>query len=169
MTMAIAREKPAHERDADFSLITANFARIALESVAAGLIVMDLAGRIRYMNLAATQLLERTLEQLRGLPWSECLSLIDENTRQLIPDPVGACLASGKTAELSVFTLLTVRDGREIPVEGSVAPFCWLDDDVFGTVMMLRDATPSRNLLRQRPGPALRKDSYREARPTNGR
>jgi hypothetical protein len=44
--------------------------------------------------------------------------------------------------------------GAEIPVEDSVAPFCWMGDDVFGTVMMLRDVAASRNLLRQRLYPA---------------
>jgi PAS domain S-box-containing protein len=152
--MGLVREKTVRERQADFSLVTSNFAQIALESVAAALVVMDLFGRIRYMNLAASQMLGCTLEQTRGLPWSECLRLIDENTRRPIPDPVSACLATREATELGLYALLIDRQGAELPVEGSVAPFCWLDDDIFGTVMMLRDVTPSRNLIRQRFHPA---------------
>jgi PAS domain S-box-containing protein len=151
--MGLAQERDALDHGTEFGLITSNFAHMALESVAAGLIVIDLSGLIRYMNLAASQLLGRTLEQTRGLPWTECLHLIDESTRKAIPDLVGACLASGNPIELGVYALLVGASGAEIPVEGNVAPFCWLDDDVFGTVMVLRDVTPSRKLLRQRSAP----------------
>jgi PAS domain S-box-containing protein len=152
--MDLAQEKDMRDRGAEFSPITSNFAHMALESVAAGLIVIDLSGCIRYMNLAASQLLGRTLEQSRGLPWRECLRLIDENTRKEVPDLVSGCLATGRPIELGVYALLVDARGAEIPVEGNVAPFCWLDDDVFGTVMMLRDVTTSRKHLRQRSTPA---------------
>lgn len=132
------------------SAVSPNFAQIALESVAAALVVTDLTGRIHYMNLAASQMVGYTLKETRGLPWRKYLNIIDEDTHRPIADPVSACLATRRTMQLGLCAVLVDKQGAEIPVEGSVAPFCWMGDDVFGTVMMLHDVTPSRKLIRQR-------------------
>lgn len=148
--MALAQHTDTREATADFTPVTSNFAQIALESIAAALVVTDLAGNVRYMNLAASQMLKLTLEQARGRPWRQCLNVIDENTHAPVPDPVRACLATGKAVQLNLYSLLVDPRGGEIPIDGSVAPFCWLDDDIFGTVIMLRDVTRSRALMRTR-------------------
>jgi hypothetical protein len=64
------------------------------------------------------------------------------------------CLATRKATQIGLYALLIESQGAEIPIEDSVAPFCWMGDDVFGTVMMLRDVTASKNLLRHRLYPA---------------
>lgn len=153
--MALAQNIEPREAAADFSPATSSFAQIAMESVAAALVVTDLAGNVRYMNRAASQISKFTLEQARGLPWRKCLNVIDENTRAPVSDPVHACLTTGKTVQLDLYSSLVDPHGGELPVEGSVAPFCWMDDDVFGTVIVLRDVTRSRALMRMRMVPVV--------------
>ncbi len=153
--MISAGQEAACNREAQGTSDAFDIAGSALESVATGLVVTDLSGHIRYINLLASKMLGRGLAQARGLAWRECLRLVDARTREPIMDPIGACLISGQTTWLGGHILLIDAHGAEIPVEVSVAPFCWLDDDVSGAVLMLRDATRGEKLLRQNFCPGM--------------
>jgi PAS domain S-box-containing protein len=144
--MASVPNVDAREGKTDLSSMSSNVAPTTPEAGATALVVIDLRGRVRHVNLAASQLLGRTVDQMRGLHWQDCLTLVDESTRTVIPDLVCACLTAGKPVQLGADAVLIDSRGAEIPVEGSVAPFRWLDDDVFGTVVMLR---PGSGLRRQ--------------------
>lgn len=119
-------------------------------SDAVALVVTDRAGNVRYMNHAASQMLKLTREEACGLFWRKCVNIIDESTRAPIPNLVRVCLATGKTIQLNPSSVLVDSHGDALTIAGKVTPFCWLDDDVAGTVIMLRHVKPERALKRGR-------------------
>ncbi len=98
-------------------------------------------------------MLKLTREEARGLFWRKCLNIIDESTRAPISDLVRACLAADKTIQLDLSSVLVDSGGDVLAIEGTVAPLCSLDDDVFGAVITLRHVTGSRALVRGRAVP----------------
>ncbi len=112
-------------------------------SDAAALVVTDLGGNVRYMNYAASQMLKLTQEEAWGLFWRKCLNIIAESTRAPISDLVRVCLATDKTIQLDLSSVLVNSHDEALPVEGTVAPFCWLNNDVVGVVFMLKRVTRS--------------------------
>jgi len=109
------------------------------ESDLMALLVLDHAGRIRYLNHAATEMLGVSLEQVRGTAWMNCVNVVESATRTPIRDPVKACLDAGTPKKIGCNAILISPSGRDIPVEVYVEPFPELDDAVIGTVMMFRD------------------------------
>jgi len=72
--------------------------------------------------------------------------LLDEQTRQPLESPVDKVLRKQRVVELANHTLLRARDGHEIPIKDSGAPIRDADGQVYGTVMVFHDVTPSRQV-----------------------
>lgn len=140
--MMPAREALTRESQVETST-TPNCVRMRLDAVAPALIVTDLSGQIRYVNMVASQMLELTSARARGLLWRECLDFIQEQTRAPIADPVCLSLTIGKAVQLGISVVLRDKKGEETPIEGFVAPLCWPHDEIIGAVMTFRGVTPT--------------------------
>lgn len=114
-------------------------APILYESGVTALLVLDLSGRIRYLNHAASEMLGVSLEQARGSAWMNCVNIVDGKTRVPIRYPVGSYLDSGKPAKVGFDAVLISALGMDIPVDVHVEPFAELDDAVIGALVMFRD------------------------------
>jgi diguanylate cyclase (GGDEF)-like protein len=86
----------------------------------------------------------------RGQPLSKVLKLIDETTRQALPDPVSFCLNEGASVRLPGHTLLIHRnEDREFSIEVTVGPIRDRDLQSVGTVLVFHDVTETRGMARR--------------------
>lgn len=138
-----------HQTDLDAFLasLCPNQALLGLDQDA--MIATDARGGIRYLNPAAERLTGFTLDQVHGRPLSSFLTILNESTGLSSDDPVARCLESGSVVALGNHDLIVTRDGDEIPVAGTASPMRNGAGVVVGALLVLRDATPTRLLMRR--------------------
>jgi diguanylate cyclase (GGDEF)-like protein/PAS domain S-box-containing protein len=119
-------------------------AQVTLHSIGDAVISTDAQGNIEYLNPIAETLTGWSLEAARGQALESVFHLIDEQTREPIPNPVTRCLATGHIVGLPHNTLLISRNGQEYPIDNSAAPIRGQDGKVLGGVLVFRDVTEAR-------------------------
>jgi len=113
------------------------------------LVLTDDAGRVRSLNRIASDLCGWPEAEARGTDAAEVLMLVDEATRERLPDPVARTLRSAAPLSLDPSTLLLRRHTRqEFAVEGTAAPVRNAAQRVVGVALALRDVTELRGLTR---------------------
>jgi diguanylate cyclase (GGDEF)-like protein/PAS domain S-box-containing protein len=123
---------------------------LALNSLAEAIIATDKDGRITFINPAAQVLTATEGGAANGKLLEEIVSLVDENDRRLLSDPVHQALTSGAPVNLSRRALLLSRNnGAERSIELSASPIRNADREVVGAVVLLHDVTEMRGLARQ--------------------
>jgi len=115
-----------------------------LASIGDGIIATDVAGRITFMNAVAEALTAWRSMDAPGKPVGDVFTVIDEDTRQAIRDPVARVLEAGATVGLSGHTILIRRDGRELPIDDSGSPILDSEGNMTGVVLVFRDITDRR-------------------------
>lgn len=120
-----------------------------LNSIGHGVISVDKAGHIHYLNPVAEQLVGWSLQEVKGIPIENILKIINEETRRSVENPMLKVLRSGLIEKLALKTLLVSRDGTEYPIEDSAAPIRAQNGEMLGAVLTFHDVTYSRNLARQ--------------------
>ncbi len=122
-------------------------ARITLHAIGDGVITVNLAQRVEYLNPAAERLTQWPLEEARGRPLGEICVLVDETTMAAIPPPVLAAMEEDHVHAFSgKETALMRRDGGAIAVEDSAAPIHNAEGGVIGGVMVLHDVSLTRRM-----------------------
>jgi PAS domain S-box-containing protein len=116
-----------------------------LDSIADGVIATDLGGRVVRMNPVAEQLTGRSLAEARGIPLMDVLPLVQGDTREKLASPVDRAMREGIIVGLAKRTVLTRRDGTEIPIADSCAPIRSADGVVIGAVLVFRDLTTQQS------------------------
>lgn len=124
-------------------------AQVTLQSIGDAVVSTDAAGNIEIMNLMAEQLSGWKAEEVRGQPLSAVFQLVDEYTREQIPNPVERILEPSSTLGLNDFLVLIARDGTEYAIKESIAPIQDSEGHVVGTVWVFHDVTESRRLANQ--------------------
>jgi len=123
---------------------------LALQSLAEAIIATDKDGRVTFMNPAAEQLTGSQANTAMGKPLEEVVSLVEENERRLLAEPVHQALTSGTAVNLSRRALLLPSaGGGERSIELTASPIRNADREVIGAVVMLHDVTELRGLARQ--------------------
>src|SRR5580704_13095520 len=123
---------------------------LALQSLAEAIIATDKDGRVTFMNPAAEQLTGSQANTAMGKPLEEVVSLVEENERRLLAEPVHQALTSGTAVNLSRRALLLPSaGGGERSIELTASPIRNPDREVIGAVVMLHDVTELRGLARQ--------------------
>lgn len=102
----------------------------------AALLVLDLSGRIRYLNQAAREIFGVSLEQVRGSEWTSCVNVIDRGTRMPIQVSVKSIVNSNKFTRTGFSAVLVSPLGMDVPVEVHVEPFPEPDNVITGAVMI---------------------------------
>ncbi len=124
----------------------------ALQSLAEAIVTTDLEGRLVYLNPAAEKLLGVLTIQAQGKPLEEVVSLIDQNDRKLLSDPISEAIggANGDAHALSRrAVLLGKTTGEERAIELAASPLRDHKNDLVGAVVLLHDVTELRGLHRQ--------------------
>lgn len=122
-------------------------ARVTLDSLGEGVLVIDADGRISYLNAAAEQLTGIALADAIGLDVESVLPLLHE-VDPSHAHPVRAALLD-PSAPASVSGLLPVAGREPCAVEGTVATIRARGGQPAGAVAVLRDVTEARTLHRR--------------------
>jgi diguanylate cyclase (GGDEF)-like protein/PAS domain S-box-containing protein len=120
-----------------------------LAAIGDGVIRTDAQGRIDYLNPAAEELTGWSGDRAAGRQAAEAFRLIDEVTRQPLPDPVALCLRERRVIRLAEHALLLGDGGREYSVHHSAAPIHDPAGRVLGVVLVFKDVTELRGIERE--------------------
>ena len=123
-------------------------AQVTLQSIGDAVISTDADGRIEYINPVAESLTAWTLEEARGRPIGEVLSLVNEITREPIENPLLCVLSGGEVSSPADHSVLVTRSGHEVAIQESAAPICDRQGRVIGAVIVFHDVTKERRLKR---------------------
>ena len=115
-----------------------------LRSIGDGVIATDPDGRVSFLNAVAEQLTGWPEAEARGRPLEEVFAIFSELTRATVESPVAKVLREGKVVGLANHTLLRSRQGKETPIDDSAAPIRDADGELFGVVLVFRDATAEK-------------------------
>jgi PAS domain S-box-containing protein len=118
-------------------------ARLAttLQSIGDAVIATDTAGRVTLMNAVAERLTGWGEREARGRPLAEVFVIFSEETRAPSESPVARVLREGTVVGLANHTLLRSRSGVEIAIDDTAAPIRDGGGNLFGVVLVFRDAT----------------------------
>jgi PAS domain S-box-containing protein len=123
---------------------------ITLRSIADGVVVTDLDGRIVLVNRAAEQLTGWAQADALGAPLGEVLVLEDEKTGGRLPTPAPEGIARSAVVTLAPISVLVSRDGARRFVSDSCAPVRDSSSKIIGAVFVFRDVTEKRMAEEQR-------------------
>jgi PAS domain S-box-containing protein len=116
-----------------------------LSSIADAVIIADAFGNVSFLNHVAEQLTGWSSADARGRKLSDVFRTMNELTRQPLENTAEKVLTSGAVIDLANHTLLLAKDGREIPIDDSVAPIRQDDGSVHGVILVFRDVTDRRH------------------------
>ncbi len=123
--------------------------RITLNSIGDAVIVTDSTGRIMQMNPVAEHLTGWSEEESHGLQIESVLALFIGENKTPLPSPFQKVLSSGVVSSIPEDTTLLSKEGSRFVIEDSIAPIFNPNNDLIGTVMVFRDVSKERELVRQ--------------------
>jgi|GEM_PF-696172 len=115
-----------------------------LYSIGDGVITTDEKGLIMRLNAVAEQMTGWTEKDAKGQQIEEVFTIIHEENRKQIDNPVRLVLNKGAVVKLAYQTLLISKDGKETPIADSGAPIKDSNDKIYGVVLVFRDQTEER-------------------------
>jgi PAS domain S-box-containing protein len=122
---------------------------LTLGSIADAVLTTDTEGRITFLNPVAEALTGWSLQDALGQPCEVVFRLVHERTRQPLESPVARVLRDGLIGDLAPQTVLITRDGRDVPVADLSAPIRRGAEELYGVVVVFRDASDLRQLEAQ--------------------
>jgi diguanylate cyclase (GGDEF)-like protein/PAS domain S-box-containing protein len=125
--------------------------RVTLQSIGDGVITTDAQGRTVWMNPVAERLTGWTAAEATGRPMPEVFRIVNETTREALPNPLDKCLAPAtgemrRAIEHGAPALLLSRHGGEFGIEESAAPIRSDTGEILGMVLVFHDVTAQRAL-----------------------
>jgi PAS domain S-box-containing protein len=93
------------------------------------------------MNPVAEKLTGWSSREAEGGPLLDVFRILNEYTRKLVTNPVDKVLRKGAVVGLANHTVLVRRDGTDVPIDDSAAPIRDAIGNLFGVVLVFRDAT----------------------------
>lgn len=121
--------------------------RVTLTSIGDGVIATAGNGIVTFLNPVAERLTGYTLSAATGRPIAEVFPIFNENTGELVANPVEKVMAHGHVVGLANHSVLKNRDGSQIPIEDSAAPIRDDQNRLIGVVLVFRDVTRERRAL----------------------
>jgi PAS domain S-box-containing protein len=118
--------------------------RATLYSIGDGVIATDAIGNILQMNHVAEALTGWPEVEAKGRPIAEVFTIINEESRAEVENPVERVLREGVVVGLANHTLLIAKDGKAWPIADSGAPIRDEKGEVTGVVLVFRDQTEER-------------------------
>jgi PAS domain S-box-containing protein len=118
--------------------------RTVLMSIGDGVVVTDAAGRITFLNPVAESLTGWRATEAAGQTMGDVFHIVNEISRQPVPDPVAKVLETGAMVVLANHTILIGRDGAEHPIDDSAAPIHSAAGEILGCVLVFRNVSDRR-------------------------
>lgn len=117
--------------------------RVTLSSIGEGIIATDNEGKVVFMNPVAVTVTGWQRRDAIGQPVTAILKILD-NRREGGADFINEVLEERHPAGHTDCPVLCLSDGKEIPVEYSVAPITTGEGTVSGIVIVFHDVTEQR-------------------------
>lgn len=124
--------------------------RVTLQSIGDAVITTDVTGKVTYLNAAAEQTTGWSEVDAIGQPLETVFRILNEATREPVPNPAQRALREGVVVGLANRTVLIRRDGTEYAIDDSAAPIRDENGIVSGCVLIFRNVTAQRRLQEER-------------------
>jgi PAS domain S-box-containing protein len=134
----------AHHRSANVLQEQKDWLNTTLTSIGDAVIATDADGLITLMNLVAEKLTGWSLNEARGKPLAEVFRVFNQETREMIENPMEKVRRLNRVVGLANHTILVSRGGEEIAIDDSGAPIFTPDGALTGIVLVFRDVTEQR-------------------------
>ncbi|HEY9623156.1 MAG TPA: ATP-binding protein [Crinalium sp.] len=115
-----------------------------LKSIGDAVMVVDASGALKFLNPVAEAMTGWPLREAIDRPLTEVFTIIDEQTRLPIANPVLTVLQDGIRIKLESNLLLLTRQGATIPIADSIAALNDNKGAITGAVIVFRDMTAQR-------------------------
>lgn len=119
--------------------------QVTLSSIGDGVITTDAQGIVTFLNPIAERMTGWASQEAAGKSLSAVFSIINEQTRASVEQPIHVVLREGRSVDLESHTALLRRDGRMIAIEDSAAPIRDVCGNLLGAVMVVHDVTAQRD------------------------
>jgi PAS domain S-box-containing protein len=136
------------EREKDLRAAQEQF-KTTLYSIGDGVITTDKRGAVKQMNPVAERLTGRSEADARGKSLETVFTIINEDSRSTVVNPVERVLREGVVVGLANHTLLVSKDGKETPIADSGAPIRGEGGEISGVVLVFQDQTDARAKQRE--------------------
>ena len=128
-----------------------NWLSALLRSLGHAVIAVDLNGGISFMNSLAESMTGWKQEEAKGRRLKDVFALVDESTRQPLPDPISKVLHEGRAITLGGQALLIAKDGTEKAILQVGAPIRNPDGHVLGIALVFREVPSARPASKEAP------------------
>ncbi len=119
---------------------------VTLQSIGDGVITTDVDGRVVLINRVGETLTGWLREEVANQPIGEVFTILDENSRQRLDNPIARVIQTGWIKAVPTQSLLISRDGTERVISNSVAPIYDKEGKIIGVVLVFRDVTDKRRM-----------------------
>ncbi len=117
---------------------------VTLVSIGDAVIATDTHGRITFINPVSEKLTGWLKNEAMGKDLTEVFRIVNEDTGNIVENPVERALRENIIVGLANHTLLITKDGLKIPIDDSAAPIRDMEGKVIGVVLVFRDVTEHR-------------------------
>ncbi|MEH1889408.1 MAG: EAL domain-containing protein [Nostoc sp.] len=118
-----------------------------LKSIGDAVITSDALGTVTFMNPIAEELTGWNYSDAFGKEATEVFNIAHEKTHTIIESHVTQVLQLDVTVDLPEETTLITRNGREIPIDDSIAPIKDDNGNITGAVLVFQDITERKHIL----------------------
>jgi PAS domain S-box-containing protein len=115
-----------------------------IRSIGDAVIACDTEGNVSFMNIVAEKLTGWSEAEAKGVSLHDVFQIFNEDTRDVVENPVDKVLRLGTVVGLANHTFLVAKDGTEVCIDDSGAPIRDSDDRMIGIVLVFRDITERR-------------------------
>jgi diguanylate cyclase (GGDEF)-like protein/PAS domain S-box-containing protein len=119
-------------------------AEMTLDSIGDGVISVDKAGSVTYLNPVAERMTGWSRAEASGRTLSDVFRVVDGDTREPAPSAMDQAVRGDKTVGFVHNAVLIRRDGIESAIEDSVGPIHDHSGEIIGAVMIFRDVSKAR-------------------------
>ncbi|MCP4141929.1 MAG: PAS domain-containing protein, partial [Chloroflexi bacterium] len=117
-----------------------------LRSIGDGVITTDKKGYVTFINKVGQTLTGWNLKEAVGKPLTDVFTIINEETRQAVDNPVAKVIRTDSVVGLANHTTLISKDKKEISIDDSGAPIKDEKGGITGIVLVFRDNTERRRI-----------------------
>jgi diguanylate cyclase (GGDEF)-like protein/PAS domain S-box-containing protein len=117
---------------------------VTLASIGDAVITTDAMGRVTYLNPVAEAMTGWHNAEAAGKPMDRVFHVINEDTRQMLENPILVALQSGEIAKLPAQSTLIAKNGTSVPIDDSAAPIRDRAGKIVGAVVVLHDVSVAR-------------------------
>lgn len=117
---------------------------VTLRSIGDAVIATDMEGKITFMNQVAQTLTAWPISEAQGHVLEDVFHIVNEETRNIVENPVAKVIADGLVVGLANHTVLLDKNGQEYPIDDSGAPIRDRQGRMIGVVLVFHDVSEQR-------------------------